>query len=47
MRPLIRAAALQIDLVQGENLSWFGYPDDTQPSVRATLIPGFTQVSKS
>ena len=34
----------QINLVQCENLSWFGYPDDTVPSVRATLLPGITKV---
>ena len=34
----------QINLVQCQNLSWFGYPDDTVPSVRSTLLPGITKV---
>jgi len=34
----------QINVVQCQNLSWFGYPDDTVPSVRASLLPGFTKV---
>ena len=29
----------QITLVQGENFSWFGYPDDTSPSAR-NFLPG-------
>lgn len=33
----------QVNLVQCDNLSWFGYPDDPIPSVRATLLPGITQ----
>lgn len=36
----------QINLVQCNNLSWFGYPDDTVPSVRATLLPGITKVRR-
>ena len=30
--------------MQCNNLSWFGYPEDPTPSVRATLLPGITQV---
>ena len=35
----------QVNLVQADNLSWFGYPEDPVPSVRATLLPGITQAS--
>lgn len=31
--------------MQADNLSWFGYPEDPVPSVRATLLPGITQAS--
>jgi hypothetical protein len=34
-----------VNLVQADNLSWFGYPEDPVPSVRATLLPGITQAS--
>ena len=37
--------AAQVNLVQCDNLSWFGYPEDPVPSVRATLLPGSTKVS--
>ena len=35
----------QVNLVQADNLSWFGYPEDPIPSVRATLLPGITKAS--
>ena len=37
-------APLQVNLVQCENLGWFGYPNDTVPSVRASLLPGIIKV---
>lgn len=36
---LSRAMPEQVDLVQGDNLSWFGFPDDTSPSSR-DFLPG-------
>ena len=35
---------LQVALAQGQNLSWFGYPDDTSPSIR-DFLPGLREVS--
>ena len=37
------AGALQVDLVQASNLSWFGYPEDPSPSAR-NLLPGLNKV---
>jgi hypothetical protein len=32
----------QVSLVQADNFSWFGYPDDTEPSAR-NLLPGLAK----
>lgn len=37
LRPVL--PALQLDLVQADNYSWFGYPEDTEPSAR-NFLPG-------
>jgi hypothetical protein len=34
---------LQVSLIQADNFSWFGYPDDTVPSAR-NLVPGLAKV---
>lgn len=41
---MVLSLLLQVTMVQGDNLSWLGYPEDTVPSTRATLLPGVIQV---
>ena len=43
MRSPLPPAHPQVDLVQGSNFSWFGYPDDTQPSAR-NFLPGLSSL---
>lgn len=41
--PQDRQCCLQVALAQNDNLSWFGYPDDTTPSAR-DFLPGLQEV---
>ncbi|KAK9804274.1 hypothetical protein WJX72_004315 [[Myrmecia] bisecta] len=38
----LHAPQAQVTLVQNNNFSWFGYPDDTQPTAR-NVVPGLAQ----
>ena len=41
VHPAVRVL-VQVSLVQADNFSWFGYPDDTEPSAR-NLLPGLAK----
>jgi hypothetical protein len=43
MAIIILAAHLSAKKQTQDNLSWFGFPEDTVPSARATLLPGIIQ----
>jgi hypothetical protein len=37
------SAGVQVSMVQADNFSWFGYPDDIEPSAR-NFLPGLAKV---
>lgn len=42
----VRAHQARVELVQGPNYSWFGYPEDTTPSAR-NFLPGASRAGRN